>query len=112
MFGFLKVNRQESRGFNYKPRYYDAEKESLKSKIRESKKRDGQDIPDENKEIVKMRVREEIRLARSHNRRDIRGLWQGGNMRMVLVLIALIGLFYFLLNKFLPIFMQMLFYEN
>jgi hypothetical protein len=109
MFGFLKVKKNESRGFNYKPRYFDAEKEELKQKINASEKKD--EAVNEDAEAVKLRIREGIRHAKTVNRRDLKGLWRGGNVRIITILVALILFFYIVMNKFLPVFMKMFFPE-
>jgi len=110
MFGFLKVKKQESRGFNYKPRYFDAEKEALRQKINAAEKAEGKSIS-EDSELVKSRIRDSMRHAKSVNRRDLRGLWRGGNVRIIAILVALILFFYIAMTKFLPVIVQMFFPE-
>lgn len=110
MFSFLKVKKQESRGFKYKPRYFDAEKEVLLSKIQEKEKTvNSEGQSDNQKEMLKMRIRDELSLAKANSRRDMRGLWQGGNLRLIAIIIGLIGISYFILHRFLPVFLSMLF---
>ena len=110
MFSFLKVKKQESRGFNYKPRYYDSEKEAFLSKIQNKEKNEVEEIQKNgNKEIHKLRIREELGNAKTNARRNLRGLWQGSNLRLVAIIIALIALAYFILHRFLPVFLSMLF---
>jgi len=110
MFGFLKVKKHESRGFNYKPRYFDAEKEALKQKINAAERAEGKSL-NEDTEAVKLRIRDSMRHAKTINRRDLRGLWQGGNLRIIAILIALILFFYIAMTKFLPMILQMFFPE-
>ena len=110
MFGFLKVKKHESRGFNYKPRYFDPEKEALRQKINAAEKAEGKSI-NEDSELVKSRIRDSMRHAKSVNRRDLRGLWRGGNVRIIAILVALIFFFYIAMTKFLPVIEQMFFPE-
>lgn len=110
MFGFLKVKKHESRGFSYKPRYFDPEKEALRQKISAAEKAEGKSL-NEDTESVKSRIRDSMRHAKNVNRRDMRGLWRGGNVRIVAILIALIFFFYIAMTKFLPVIVQMFFPE-
>ena len=110
MFGFLKVKNHESKGFNYKPRYFDAEKEALRQKINAADKAEDKSL-NEDSEAVKSRIRDSMRHAKNVNRRNLRGLWQGGNIRIIGILVALILFFYIVMYKFLPVIMQMLFPE-
>jgi hypothetical protein len=110
MFGFLKVKKHEARGFNYKPRYFDAEKEALRQKIKSSEMHSQEgDIDDA--AVVKSRIRDGLRHAKNVSRRDLKGLWRGGNVRIIAILIALIFFFYIVMNKFLPVIIQMFFPE-
>ena len=52
MFGFLKVKKHESRGFSYKPRFFDPEKEALRQKISAAEKSEGKAL-NEDSEAVK-----------------------------------------------------------
>ncbi len=110
MFGFLKVKKHESRGFSYKPRYFDPEKEALRQKISAAEKAEGKSL-NEDTESVKSRIRDSMRHAKNVNRRDMRGLWRGGNLRIVAILITLIFFFYIAMTKFLPVIVQMFFPE-
>jgi hypothetical protein len=121
MFGFLKVKKHESRGFNYKPRYYDAEKEALASKIKALEKKEEaaeketdvkQELVQLEKETIKTRLKEELRHAKDTSRRDMRGLWKGGNMRIFAILVGLLVFSYIVLQRFLPMFLKMLFPEE
>lgn len=113
MFSFLKTKRHESRGFNYKPRFYDSEKELMRAKVKEAQlKEEGKSMATEEKELLKYRIREELRHAKSTARRDMRGLWQGGSFRLIIILVALIAFAYYVLNRFLPVFLQMFFPEG
>jgi hypothetical protein len=109
MFSFLKVKKQESRGFGYKPRYFDSEKESFvrKSKV-ENKELDRDST---NKEFVKHKIKEDLRHAKDSYRREHRGLWQGSNWRLLGIIIFLLFLSYFILNKFLPLLLGIIFNE-
>jgi hypothetical protein len=110
MFSFLKIKKQESRGFNYKPQYYDAEKENLLSRIREKQKEEETaSNNDTNGEMIKMRIRDEFQIAKISARRNQIGLWQGSNLRLIAIMIALLCISYFILNRFLPVFLSMLF---
>lgn len=110
MFGFLKVKKHEARGFNYKPRYFDAEKEALRQKINASEKTaSSEEIDDAT--VVKSRIRDGLRHAKNVSRRDLKGLWRGGNVRIIAILIALIIFFYIAMYRFLPVIIQMFFPE-
>ncbi len=113
MFSFLRTKRHESRGFSYKPRFYDADKELMRVKVKEAQlKEEGKTLASEDKELMKIRIREELKHAKTTARRDMRGLWQGGSFRLILILVALIAFAYYILNRFLPVFIQIFFYEG
>ena len=56
MFGFLKIKKHESKGFKYKPRFYDAEKEALKAKAKAINSSEEISETDTEKEFVKIRI--------------------------------------------------------
>lgn len=111
MFGFLKVKKHEARGFNYKPRYFDAEKEALRQKINASEKNSSSSEEIDDASVVKSRIRDGLRHAKNVSRRDLKGLWRGGNVRIIAILIALIIFFYIAMYRFLPVIIQMFFPE-
>jgi len=121
MFGFLKVKKHESRGFGYKPRYYNAEKDALASKIKTLEKKENvveeqttvaDDIVRLEKETIKTRLKDQLRHARTTARRDLRGLWKGGNVRILAIIGALLVFSYFVLQRFLPTLLKILFPEE
>lgn len=99
MLGFFKMKKHESRGFKYQPRFYNKDKEEIKSRIKaaEARKANSQDG-----EAAKLRIREELRRARSLSRREHRGLWNGSTFRMLIILIVLMIVAYVALNQWLP----------
>jgi hypothetical protein len=109
MFSFLKVKKHESKGFSYKPRYFDLDKESFinKSQIENSEShKEGA-----KKEFVKHKIKEDLRHAKDSYRRQHRGLWQGSNWRLLGIIIILIFFSYVVLNKFLPLLLNFIFNE-
>jgi hypothetical protein len=112
MFGFLKIKKHESKGFKYKPRFYDAEKEALNAKAKAINSSEEISETDTEKEFVKIRIKEELQHAKTTARRDMRGLWKGGNLRLISIIIILVLISYFILHRFLPAFIQYLFPEG
>ena len=109
MFSFLKIKKHESKGFGYKPRYFDLEKDSFvkKNQIENS----ASNIEGEKKEFVKHKIKEDLRHAKDSYRRQHRGLWQGSNWRLLGIIIFLLFLSYYILNKFLPFLLGIIFNE-
>jgi Flp pilus assembly protein TadB len=99
MLGFFKVKKHENRGFNYQPRFYNKDKEEINTRIKaaEARRENAQDG-----EAAKLRIRDELRRARTLSRRQHKGLWNGSSVRMLVILIILMGAVYVALNQWLP----------
>lgn len=94
MITFFKIKKHEPRKFNYKPRYYNAEKESLRNRVK---------IAEGDKaEAVKERIREGLERSRTVTRRAFRTNWKGGSMKLILFVVGLVYLTYMVLYSWLP----------
>jgi len=100
MLGFFKIRKHESRTFNYKPRFYDAEKQELQHRIKAAENLNQHEAA--NRETAKTRIKTELRRARTSSRRGYKGLWKGSTFRMLLILVGLITLLLYALNQWLP----------
>lgn len=99
MLKFFKLGGREPRGFGYQPRFYDADKEALENRVRAAEGRKTGNI---DREVTKMRIREELRLAREIAKREHRGLWSGGILRLLIILGILTAAAYAALERWLP----------
>ncbi|MFZ4425640.1 MAG: hypothetical protein ACOYOO_00650 [Saprospiraceae bacterium] len=89
--------------FEYQPRYWDAEKEALQERIR--KKQEARDAGLEGmRERVKMGFRRSSFLQDQSYRK--RAAFRS-NMTLLAVVVALLGLTYLFLNKYLPVFIRL-----
>jgi len=110
MFGFVKFKKPESRGFKYKPRYYDPEKEALQHKIKAKLEEQSMELNSDNFEREKLKERISLGFKeRTDSRRNPRGLWKGSNTRMALIIVALLFFSYWVLHQFSPVFIRFVF---
>lgn len=105
MFGGPKNQKRE---FGYQPRYYNAEKEERERRIKRAELKaeiDG--------ELTKSRLSNEFRTMRERgNTQKHKNIMHSSTFRLLIIFIALCGLSYFVLHRFLPSFMSYLFDES
>ncbi len=99
----LKVKKRE---FGYQPRYYDADKEEFDRRVNARK--------NENKsgELSKMRIKKEFGYMRHGSNTSFTGtsfLRSASFYRLIIIIVVLLLVSSFVLNTWLPKFMDMLF---
>ena len=90
MIGFFKIPKP--RQFNYKPVFYDANKEELKEREQVIKQELG--LTDENDPRVSIRNR----IRREYNRKRNVGTDRKSSLRLVIIIMILLAIAYFILR--------------
>jgi len=97
-FTFIKIPRH--RRFQYDPIYYNPEKEERQAREREIRREMGLPVEEEeDKQGYKERIRGGMRRRIKSHFEITRSERKKSNLRLVIILIALIVLFYYLLNS-------------
>lgn len=94
MMTFFKIKKHEPRKFNYKPRYYNAEKESMQNKLKLAEGDRG--------EAAKARIRESLERSRTVTRRQFKTNWGGGSIKLILIIAVILYVAYMVLHSWLP----------
>jgi hypothetical protein len=88
IFNPLRVPK--NRSFEYRPMYYDAEKEEFEERIKQAKLNAGIKIEGDHQSIMKGQLR------RKFNRSSKRRAKRQSNIRLIIIILALIGIAYYL----------------
>ena len=104
LFNFKGGPRRE---FNYKPRYFDPDKEALQQKIKQYEDSKRELTPDEEKQLRKARISQSFSSYRS-GERYVRGTGWNSPMRRTLTVLVLFGVLFWLANAYLPQFLEYL----
>jgi hypothetical protein len=99
--GFFK--KQKHSTFEYKPRYWDPEKEDLEQRIKTAKGEVGSD-PD----AIKRRISKSMRRGQRSSYRHNRGANKRSTILLLGIIIALAALSYYMLTVYLPQLEQLL----
>ncbi|MBN1987907.1 MAG: hypothetical protein JW783_00735 [Bacteroidales bacterium] len=90
MIGFFKIPKP--RQFNYKPVFYDADKEELKEREQVIKQELG--LADENDPRVSIRNR----IRREYSRKRNVGTSRKSSLRLIIIIMILMGIAYYILH--------------
>ena len=90
MIGFFKIPKP--RQFNYKPVFYDADKEELKEREQVIKQELG--LADENDPRVSIRNR----IRREYSRKRNVGTSRKSSLRLIIIIMILTGIAYYILH--------------
>ncbi len=102
-FKFIKVPKNQS--FQFKPRYWDPEKEALEERLEQIKKRQHKAT---DPEALKSRISRGFRSGYQQDSSLRSRLVYKSNVRLMLIIILLIILTYYLLISYLPAIIQAL----
>jgi|GEM_PF-463749 len=106
MLKLFRTSNIKPRQFEYKPRYYDADKEALERRIKAKANND-------NGEMVKMRLRREFGSYRAADSKHTSSNFiNSSSFRLLLIVCFLLIASYFVLDNLLPQFLDYLFPEN
>jgi len=97
MFSIFKRKNVTPRGFNYQPRYYDAEKEAREERVRERKADANTDS-----EATKARIARSFREKRGGQSKALKSAALRSNMILIAIVIALCFFMYIFLQNHLP----------
>lgn len=99
--GFFK--RQKHQRFEYKPRYWDPNKEDLDNRIKAA-----QGTPDNDPESMKRRISNNLRRSYKSSNRSAHASSKRSTIMLILIIGALFVLSYYFLTVYLPIIEQSL----
>lgn len=96
-FTFIKIPNH--RKFNYNPIYYDPEKEDREARQREIRQEMGMPVDEEKGRGYTERIRGGMRRRIKSHFEVSRKERKKSNLRLIIILMALMALFYYLLNS-------------
>jgi hypothetical protein len=104
LFNFKGGSRRE---FNYKPRFFDPDKEALQQKIKQHEDSKRELTPAEEKQLRKARISQSFSNYRS-GERYVHGTGWNSPIRRTLTILALFVALFWLANAYLPSFLEYL----
>lgn len=99
--GFFK--KQKYQRFEYKPRYWDPNKEDLESRVKAA-----QGEPDNDPESMKRRISNNLRRSYKATNRSAHTSSKRSTIMLILIIGALVALSYYILTVYLPLIEQSL----
>lgn len=99
--GFFKKHKHQR--FEYKPRYWDPEKEEIQQRVKEAMGK-----ADNDPESIKRRISKNLRRNYKSNKRSSRASAKRSTIMLLVIIGALVVLSYYFLTVYLPVIEQRL----
>jgi len=96
IFKFLHTPKPKS--YQYKPRYYDANKEDLENRLQKARSSSDPDNPEAMKERISRGFKQKFRQDQKFRKKQTKN----SNIRLAVTIVILFFLTYILLTKYLP----------
>ena len=97
MLKFTFFKTREPKRYDYYPRYYDPDKEDLENRIKRAKAELG--IKDDEGNTIRQEIKFKKTVDDNWRQGMVRQSHFSANVRLVVILIALCGLFYYIYSK-------------